>query len=412
MDGMVKRQRVLGLIPARGGSKSIPRKNIKLLGGFPLISHSITAAKGSKYLDRIIVSTDDPEIAKVARRWGAEVPFLRPAELAQDDTPDMPVFRHCLQWLTDQNEPLPDIIVQLRPTSPFRPKGAIDEAIETLLQNPTADCIRSVTPAAQNPFKMWQLQNGLLEPLLHLDIKEPFNMPRQKLPVVYWQTGHLDIFYRRTIEEKNSLTGEIVVPYFIPEEYAVDLDTPLQWQYAEFLLRSETLQIEKPGELQSQLLQDVRLLVLDFDGVMTDNMVSVSANGDESVRCSRADGLGIAMLKKTDVTVLVLSTEKNAVVQARCKKLDIPCFAGIENKREALEKILQDYHIRWSQTAYVGNDLNDREVMSQVGVAIAVADAHEEILSLAHIVLSSRGGHGAVREIIEKLIHSKKRRIL
>ncbi|MDO9301125.1 MAG: acylneuraminate cytidylyltransferase family protein, partial [Anaerolineales bacterium] len=137
---------VLVLIPARGGSKGIPRKNIRLFAGYPLIAWSIAAAKQSELVTRIIVSTDDEEIAAVAHEWGAETPFLRPAEFAQDKTTDLPVFEHALKWLDAERLEgyRPDVIVQLRPTSPIRPRTMVDDAIRILLEHADADWVRGV----------------------------------------------------------------------------------------------------------------------------------------------------------------------------------------------------------------------------------------------------------------------------
>lgn len=202
---------ILALIPARGGSKGIPRKNIRSFAGYPLIAWSIAAAKQSSLATRIIASTDDEEIASVAREWGAEVPFLRPSELAQDNTTDLPVFEHALKWLEENEGYKPEIVVQLRPTSPLRPKGMVDDAIRILLEHADADCVRGVVPAGQNPFKMWRF-NGAdkpLKPLLEVNgIPEPYNAPRQILPPVYWQTGHIDAIRIATITRKKSLTGD------------------------------------------------------------------------------------------------------------------------------------------------------------------------------------------------------------
>src|SRR5512137_1014732 len=142
---------VLAIIPARGGSKGIPRKNIRNFSGYPLIAWSIAAAKQSESVTRVIVSTDDEEIAAVAREWGAETPFLRPAEFAQDKTTDLPVFEHAMKFLEEIEGYHPDIVIQLRPTSPIRPQGMVDSAIRILLNHPDADCVRGVVPAGQNP---------------------------------------------------------------------------------------------------------------------------------------------------------------------------------------------------------------------------------------------------------------------
>jgi len=212
---MVGKPEVLALIPARGGSKGIPRKNICDFAGAPLIAYSIAAALQAELVTRVIVSTDDEEIAAVAREWGAETPFLRPAELAQDDTTDLPVFEHALQWLRENENYQPDFVVQLRPTSPIRPVGLLDEAVRKLLEHPEADCVRGVVPSGQNPFKMWQIGgNGQLEPLLSLpNMKEPYNAPRQELPKTYWQTGHIDVIRTSTILEKGLSLAILFCPY-------------------------------------------------------------------------------------------------------------------------------------------------------------------------------------------------------
>lgn len=244
---MLKNNKIVAIIPARGGSKSIPRKNIKLLNGYPLIAFSIKAGCCSKYIDRIIVSTDDQEIAAIAQQWGAEVPFIRPAELAEDYTEDLSVFQHAINWLEENENYRPDVVVQLRPTSPFRPKHCIDGAIETLFNN-SADSVRGVTQSSQNPFKMWRIDAGKLVPLLQTKFKEPYNMPRQQLPSTYWQTGHIEVIRYETIMHKHSMTGDLILPYIIDTKYSIDLDTEQQWQFAEFVLNYFDLDMFFPAK--------------------------------------------------------------------------------------------------------------------------------------------------------------------
>ena len=233
--------RIVAVIPARGGSKSIPKKNVKLLNGHPLIAYSIASALSSKLVSRVIVSTDDEEIAQVALKYGAEVPFKRPSHLAQDHVTDFPVFHHALHWLEVEDNYIPDIIIQVRPTSPFRPPDLVDNAIQPLLENKSADSVRVVTPSGQNPYKMWRIHEQSLIPLLTIDLPEPYNQPRQKLPATYWQTGHLEVIRRETITELKSLTGNVILPYIIEPEFAVDLDNLFQWSYAEYLMQSKQI---------------------------------------------------------------------------------------------------------------------------------------------------------------------------
>jgi N-acylneuraminate cytidylyltransferase len=230
---------VLALIPARGGSKSIPRKNILEFAGHPLIAFSIAAGLASEKVQRVIVSTDDEQIAAIARDYGAEVPFLRPDEISQDDTLDLPVFQHALEWLEVEESYHPEIVVQLRPTSPLRKKIHIDQAVWRLIAHPEADSIRSVCIPFQNPFKMWRVsENGFMNPLMTTDLLEAYNLPRQALPEVYWQTGYVDAAWRDTILEKRSMTGDNIMPLIIGADEWIDIDSPDDWRRAERLLES------------------------------------------------------------------------------------------------------------------------------------------------------------------------------
>ena len=239
---------VLALIPARGGSKSIPRKNIRSFAGHPLIAYSIAAGLAAESVTRLLVSTDDEEIAAIARKYGAETPFLRPAELSQDNTPDLPVFQHALQWLEENEGYRPEILVQLRPTSPLRRVWHIDQSIYLLLAHPEADAIRTVCEPFQNPFKMWQIDpEGFMQPLIHTEYQEAYNMPRQLLPVVYWQTGYVDAAWRDTIIEKASMTGERILPLVIPPNDWIDIDSADDWRRAERMLEGGEITFEDLG---------------------------------------------------------------------------------------------------------------------------------------------------------------------
>jgi N-acylneuraminate cytidylyltransferase len=239
---------VLALIPARGGSKSIPHKNIRKFAGHPLIAYSIRAGLASETVSRLVVSTDDQEIAEVARRYGAEVPFLRPAEYAQDDTPDLPVFQHALDWLAQHENYQPEIVVQLRPTSPFRRVRHIDGAVYRLIERPEADAVRTICVPFQNPYKMWSIgSDGFMHPLLQTNFSEPYNLPRQMLPEVYWQTGYVDAVWADTILTKDSMTGERILPLIIDPSEWIDIDSSDDWHRAERLLESGEITFEDLG---------------------------------------------------------------------------------------------------------------------------------------------------------------------
>jgi YrbI family 3-deoxy-D-manno-octulosonate 8-phosphate phosphatase len=398
---------VLALIPARGGSKGIPGKNIKNLGGYPLIAYSIAAGLRSSSVTRTLVSTDDPEIAEVARRYGAEVPFIRPADLAQDNTRDLPVFQHTLGWLNDQEGYQPDLVVQLRPTSPFRPLDLIDRSVQVLLDNPQASSVRGVVPSKQNPYKMWEVQSdGRMGPLLDLDQPEPYNMPRQELPSTFWQTGHIDVI-RSEVILQGSMSGSQIYACQIDPLYSIDLDNQFDWQQAEILFSSLESLIVLPNQKSSRLPEKVSLLVLDFDGVLTDDRVYTNQHGEETVAAHRGDGMGISRLKEAGVKVMILSKEKNPVVKARADKLGIQAYSGIDDKEMQLKKILNEMNIPGKEVVYLGNDINDLPCFPLVGLAAAVADSHPDVLSRAGLITRKKGGYGAVREICELIIKER-----
>lgn len=232
-------QNVLGLVLARGGSKSIPQKNIKLLGGKPLIAYTVEKAKASKYIDRVVLSTDSEEIAEVGRAYGAETPFMRPEALAEDSTQDFPVFFHALTWLEEHERWKPDVIVHLRPTHPFRKTEHIDLGVELLVGNPKADAVWTVGVPPVTPYKMFQVgEDGFLKPALEIPgEKEAFNWPRQKLPKVFNHYGQVDVTRFGTIMQKNSMCGENILPIFLSGE-VFDIDSLLDWELAEFMLQN------------------------------------------------------------------------------------------------------------------------------------------------------------------------------
>jgi YrbI family 3-deoxy-D-manno-octulosonate 8-phosphate phosphatase len=404
---MVNRKEILAIIPARGGSKGIPRKNIRLFAGYPLIAYSIAAGKQAGSVTRTIVSTDDEEIAAVARHCGAEVPFLRPPELAQDDTTDLPVFQHALRWLSENEGYHPEAVVQLRPTSPIRPLTCVDDAVQTLLAHPEADCVRGVVPAGQNPHKMWRIDpvSGQMWQLLTVEgIPEPYNAPRQALPPVYWQTGHVDAIRTATLLEKNSMSGSVILPLVNDQRYTVDLDNLSDWQRAEWIVYNSGLEMVSPCKPRRPMPVKVELLVLDFDGVMTDNRVWVNEQGVETAAANRSDGLGLIYLRQKGVKVVVISTEKNPVVAARCRKLEVPVIQGVWEKAVVLQKYMEDNGINPAHTVYVGNDINDLPCFPLVACAAAPADAMPEVARAADIVLANRGGYGAVREMCDRIM--------
>jgi len=397
---------VLAIIPARGGSKSIPRKNIRLFAGYPLIAYSIAAGLQSETVTRVLVTTDDEEIAEVARRFGGETPFLRPAELAGDRTLDLPVFQHALTWLAEHENYHPDAIVHLRPTSPVRPPDLVDRTIHVLLAHPEADSVRGITLANQNPYKMWLLdgEDKPIRPLVTVPgIDESYNAPRQVLPTAYAHCV-IDAMRPDTILKLNSMSGQTILPVLFDPVYSADLDTPDDWQRAEERVIHGGPVMVWPGRPRRSIPEKVQLLVLDFDGVLTDNRVWVDQDGREMVSASRSDSLGLNILREKGVQVFVISKETNPVVAARCRKMNLPYIQSEDDKETALKKLLVECGVDPANAVYCGNDVNDLPCFPLVGWAVAVADAMPEVARQADYVLTRPGGRGAVRELCDLIL--------
>ena len=230
--------KVLAIIPAKKISKGLLNKNIKKLDGHPLLSYSIAAGLKCSSINRVICTTNSKKIANIAKKYGAEVPFLRPDKYCRDNSSDMEFIKHCLNWLKNNENYKPDLIVQLRPTSPIRYTKHLNEAIKKIKNIKSADSLRAVSSPITTPYKMWKIKNQFLNPLLNLNKnKEPYNTPRQKLPKVFAQTGYVDIIRYNTIFKMNSLTGKKILSYVVPEHTYVDVDDKLSFEIAQIYIK-------------------------------------------------------------------------------------------------------------------------------------------------------------------------------
>lgn len=235
---MIGTHSVLAIVPARAHSSRIPHKNTRPLAGKPLISYTFDSAKGSSYLDRIVLASDDAAAGEIAKREGIEWPFVRPDEVSGDLSPDIEVFRYTLNWLQEHEGYSPDIVVHLRPTSPLRTSKHIDQAIELLAAHPEVDSVRTVTEPEQSPYKMYALdEEGFLKPLLRIqDMPDAYNMPQQSLPTAYKHVGYADVAWRRTIIEKDSMTGEHILPLILTgAESGINVES--DWARYEYLIK-------------------------------------------------------------------------------------------------------------------------------------------------------------------------------
>ncbi len=378
------------LIPARGGSKGIPRKNLRLLGGRPLVAHSICAARDAKTIDDVFVSTDAPEIAATARQWGANV-VDRPAEISGDDASSESALLHALETLSARGRQLPDLTVFLQCTSPLTRPEDIDGTVRVLLEA-QADSALAVTDFH---YFVWAQGDGQAVGVNHDKAVRPTRQQRQPQ---FLETGAVYVMRTAGLRDARHRFFGKTVMYHMPAERVLEIDEPPDLELAS--MRMLALGGYPAGALPSP----VEAVFLDFDGVLTDDRVWVDQDGRESVACNRRDGMGIGLLRQAGIPVIVVSKEQNPVVAARCRKLDLPVHQAVDDKPLLLDRIIAEMSLRAEACVFVGNDVNDIECMRRVGCGVAPADAHPAALRAADVVLQTGGGHGAVREICDRIL--------
>ena len=234
---------ILAVVQARAGSKGLPGKNMRVLLGKPLLAWMIESARRSKRISRLILSTDSPEYASIGRSFGAETPFLRPAEYATDTATDVEVMTHAVSWLKQHEEYEPDLVVRLQPTNPTFPTELIDEGIRMLMEDPPADSVRPIASSPKHPYKMWRWKEDgrSIEPFIAVEstgLKEPYNLSRNILPQVYMQVGAMEVCRTKTLLADRSLAGKVVRGLLVSDLlYTVNIDSELDFLLAEAVLR-------------------------------------------------------------------------------------------------------------------------------------------------------------------------------
>ncbi|MFD1214628.1 cytidylyltransferase domain-containing protein, partial [Arthrobacter sp. GCM10027362] len=376
---------VLVVIPARGGSKGIPFKNLAPVAGRSLLARAVDAALAAPLVTGVVVSTDHPDIRAEALRCGAET-VERPAELSGDAATSESAVLHVLGTRPAQ----PAVTVLLQCTSPFIDPADLNEAIRTVL-DAEADVAFS---AAEDHGFLWTVDgDGAVAAVGH---SADFRPRRQDREPQYRETG---AFYAMRTEgflaRRHRFFGRLALQP-VPAGDAVEIDAPEDLALVRALA----------GRRQPEAV-DVDALVMDFDGVHTDDHAFVNAGGEEFVRISRSDGMGVARLRRAGVPQLIVSTETNPVVSARAAKLGIDVVQDVADKAAALGAWMRACRLDPARVAYLGNDVNDLPAMGLVGWPVAVADARPEAKAAARLVLRQPGGDGAVREICERILSAR-----
>lgn len=380
---------VVAIIPARGGSQGVVRKNLQRVGGVPLVARAVAAARACPAVNRVVVTTDDDDIAAVAAEWGAEI-VERPAELAGDEASSESALLHALDVLEARRIDV-GILAFLQATSPFIDVLALEDAVQ-LVRSRRRD---SVFSAVETYGFLWQKGAGdAAEPVDHeLDVRPR----RQDREPHFFETGGFYVVRAAGFRaSRHRFFGSVGIAE-VPARTAIEIDSFDELEIA----RGLAPLIDRPAAIL------VDAVVTDFDGVHTDDTVRVDQGGGEAVTVSRSDGMGVALLRAAGIPVLVLSTETNPVVSARAAKLRVDVRQGESDKARALCEWADVQRVPLSRIAYLGNDVNDLPCLELVGWPVAVPGAHPLVLDAARVVLDRPGGAGAVRDLAERILAAR-----
>ncbi|MGM7634562.1 HAD-IIIA family hydrolase [Bacillus sp. Hm123] len=384
--------KTVAFIPVRGGSKSIPLKNIKEINGRPLVYWTIDAAINCKYIDEVIISTDSEEIRHCIQQYDKnDYNKLKYIDRNPQNATDTASTESVLLEFANQAEFENVILIQA--TSPLLEWYQLDEACEHFFKN---DYDSLLSLVRQKRFIWRETDSGIVNPINY----NPESRPRrQEFDGYLVENG---AFYITTLKalltSKTRISGNIGY-YEMPEETYFEIDEPEDWLIVEQLLRKkQSISLDKR-------LQKIKLFATDCDGVLTDAGMYYSSEGDTLKKFNTKDGMGLSLLKKAEVIVAILTGEDSPIVKKRAEKLNIShVYLGCDDKVRAMEELLEKYNLSFDQVAYVGDDLNDIPLLKKVGVAFSVADATAEVKQIVDYVTTREGGQGAVREIADILL--------
>lgn len=392
--------RVLAVIPARGGSKGVPAKNLMPVGGVPLVARAVRECRASRLVTDVVVSTDDQGIAAAARQAGAEV-VLRPAAIAGDTATSEAAVLHAMDAHEALHGAPVDVVLLVQCTSPFIVREDIDAVVKAIVAN-GADTSLTVAPFHGFVWRHGDDDAAAAETGraaagggYGVNHDKSFRPRRQDRPQDFLETGAAYAMAAGGFREhKHRFFGRTELVRTDPAR-VLEIDDPHDLARARAL--APLFDADRPGALPTT--DDIDAVVLDFDGTQTDDRVLIDADGKEFVSVHRGDGLGIAALRKSGLKMLILSTEQNPVVAARARKLRIPVLHGIDRKDLALKQWCEEQGIAPERVLYVGNDVNDLPCFALVGWPVAVASAHDVVRGAARAVTATPGGDGAIREI-------------
>lgn len=382
--------RVTAVIPARGGSKGVPGKNLAHVGTASLLVRAIRSVLESEAVDEVVVSTDAADIAAEAVLAGALV-VRRPAHLAGDLASSESAVVHALDERTASGAAEPDVVVLVQCTSPFLDPRDLDRAVTRVLDG-AAD---AVFAAAETHSFVWRDGSDGAVGVNHDHNRR---LMRQERDPEVRETGAFYVMRAPGLREHGHRFFGRIGYQLVPDAHAMEVDTHDDLRLARML--SHVIDDAEPI--------DVDAIVTDFDGVHTDDRVHLTQDGRESVTVSRSDGMGISLIRRAGLPFLILSTERNPVVRARAEKLGVPVLQGVDDKAAALHRWIEENGLDPARVAYLGNDVNDIGCLELVGWPVVVPDAHPRARNLARVVLTRSGGDGAVRDLCDRVLAARK----
>lgn len=378
------------IIPARGGSKGIKRKNLALVGGISLLERAVRSA-GSAGVDLVIISTDDDEISEIAKNLGCLV-HKRSKKNSDEKSSSESVI---LEVIKDLGASWPEAaaIALVQATSPFITPVTIKDCLEIASKGKVG-----FSAAGTHRF-LWQKEKNWL-PVGH---PVDFRPRRQELPQKVVESGAVYAFNKKNFLEKKYRFCAEAVPVYVAPYSDIEIDDESDLELANLL--SERFEIEKNFKITKT--QKPKIIFTDFDGCLTNDTVQLDSNNVEKVIVNRKDGLAVSRLKKQGIEVLITSKEQNKVVALRGEKLGIAVMQGLDDKVLAISDYLKKANLSWNQSWYIGNDINDLAAMKKAALSFCPSDAAYEARNIASVVLSRRGGEGVLAEIASYLERQK-----
>jgi len=376
------------LIPTRGGSKSIPLKNIKHIAGKPLIFWTIEAALNCNKIDRVYLSTDSAKIRNVAKRiknQRFEV-IGRSPETATDTASTESVMLEFSKKYAFEN------IILIQATSPLLTSDDISRAIELYEQK---NGVSLLSVVEQKRFIWREHVNGLVTSSNY----DPAQRPRrQDFEGHLVENGAFYITSKQNLEKTKCRISGNVAYYKMPEETYYELDEPSDWVIIEQLLINR----KKSAETLEEQLKKIKMLITDVDGVMTDGGMYYSEKGDELKKFNTHDGMGMELIRERGIKIAIVTKENTKIVEHRAKKLKVDeLFQGVEDKLIVLEELKNKYNLEYSEIAYIGDDINDISVSKKVGISVCPNDAVDVVKNICTYIAEKKGGEGVVREICD-----------